>query len=61
MWRIDHMKMSSLGVAFSSLALTGCRSYNKSDPKPNIIVINADDLGYGDLGCYGAMPALMPQ
>ena len=28
-------------------------SEQRSSPKPNILYILADDMGYGDLSCYG--------
>ena len=28
--------------------------------KPNVVLINADDLGYGDVGCYGATKVRTP-
>jgi len=54
--RRDFLKVSSLGMA--SFILPGCMgasglpAEDTLAKKPNIIFIMADDMGYGDLGCY---------
>ena len=37
-----------------SLIVCGCQTKKSEVKKPNVILIFVDDMGYGDLGCYGS-------
>lgn len=50
-----HLPLKSLLSAFAIGSLTATAA-----EKPNIIVIMADDLGYGDVSCYGATALQTP-
>jgi arylsulfatase A len=45
--------LKTLGLSSAALTLPGTICSALKTKKPNIIYILADDLGYGDVGCYG--------
>ena len=48
------MRIRSTGLLTFILALApATRLLAQTDAKPNILFILADNLGYGELGCYG--------
>ena len=53
------MEHKLLTIALLSSAIGACQkavaqTHGTNTDKPNVIIILADDLGYGDLECYGA-------
>ncbi|MDA7935008.1 sulfatase-like hydrolase/transferase, partial [Akkermansiaceae bacterium] len=53
MYRFSFNLAFSLYLALVSLA-------SGEERLPNVVLIFADDLGYGDLGCYGATKLKTP-
>lgn len=53
------MNLLSLFSAAALGLLFVCPALASTSEKPNIIVILADDLGYGSIGCYGTDPKLV--
>lgn len=44
-----------IAVLFTALVITGCQSKgSETETLPNVLIILADDLGYGDISCYDA-------
>lgn len=51
----DFVKVISMVLVSLTLTVT-----HAAEGKPNVILINCDDLGFGDVGCYGAKDIRTP-
>mgnify|MGYP006278343089 FL=1 len=52
-WAIVEESLRTIVTVMGFLCLA-CQPTLGSESRPNVVIILADDLGYGDVGCYGA-------
>jgi len=58
--RRQFLKTAALGTAALSMSQTAFPRQPEGEKRPNILFILVDDLGYGDLSCYGAKDMKTP-
>ncbi len=57
---MDKTLLNVALVAPAAIAAVGCTQADSAPKQPNVIVILADDMGYGDMSAYGATAVQTP-
>ena len=50
-----NRNLSQFVILLPILLLSSCKNSPETLPQPNILIMIADDMGYGDLECYGGI------